>query len=118
VRSQRGAAYWELMRAKGELALRQHHCRKLSCLAECTVVARVLAFVGSEAHPSSMKHRCACGLEFVLNPREIPLSEDEDLVCDCGRRIKGTRSTRYFDYEPIRVSMNATALEPHKQGKR
>jgi hypothetical protein len=35
---------------------------------------------------SGMKHCCACGLEYLLNPKEIPLLEEEEFFCECGRR--------------------------------
>jgi hypothetical protein len=41
-------------------------------------------------------------MEYALNPKEIPLSEDEVILCEgCGHPISGLRSTRFFDYEPL-----------------
>jgi hypothetical protein len=50
-----------------------------------------------------MKHRCNCGVQYVIVPKEIPLAKNERLVCDdCGRELSGQWSSRYFDYEPFR----------------
>lgn len=48
-----------------------------------------------------MNYRCACGMEYVVAPKEIPLANDERLICNCGRELKGRWSSRNFDYEPI-----------------
>jgi hypothetical protein len=41
-------------------------------------------------------------MEYALTPKEIPLSEDEVILCEgCGLRISGLRSTQFFDYEPL-----------------
>jgi hypothetical protein len=57
-----------------------------------------------------MLHPCTCGLEFVIVPKEIPLSEPEALRCeDCGREIRGPRCTRYADYV-------AAARESRREG--
>jgi hypothetical protein len=52
---------------------------------------------------TSMRYSCRCGRPYLIQPKEIPLSADEDLFCVCGRRIKGERSTRYFDYEALPI---------------
>lgn len=49
-----------------------------------------------------MNYRCNCGKEFVVIPKEIPLTRDEQLICaDCGCELKGRWSSRNFDYEPL-----------------
>jgi hypothetical protein len=72
------------------------------------------------AHIRGMKHCCACGQEYVLNPKEIPLSADETIFCQgCGRIVRGQRSTRYFDYEPIPTPKEAAPLsEKHPKRPR
>jgi hypothetical protein len=56
--------------------------------------------------------RCTCGLEFVIVPKEIPLSEPEALRCeDCGREIRGPRCTRYADYVPLRKISPSSAAD-------
>lgn len=50
----------------------------------------------------TMKHICICGQVFSIVPKEIPLSADDLVVCDCcGLTVKGRWSTRFFDYEPV-----------------
>ncbi len=59
-----------------------------------------------------MEYICPCGKEYILNPKEIPLSADENVFCDnCGCIIKGLRSTRYFDYEPVGSCQDASAVK-------
>ena len=49
---------------------------------------------------STMNHRCGCGASYLVVPKEIPLAEDEFLICDaCGCSLKGRWSSRNFDYE-------------------
>jgi hypothetical protein len=56
-----------------------------------------------EKHNCLMLHGCTYGLEFVIVPKEIPLSEPEALRCeDCGREIRKPRCTLYADYVPAR----------------
>jgi hypothetical protein len=44
---------------------------------------------------------CICRMRYNVFPKEIPLPEDERIVCvKCRRELKGKRGTRYFDYEP------------------
>lgn len=61
-----------------------------------------------------MKYRCTCGMEYVVAPKEIPLTNDEQLICNCGCELKGRWSSRYFDYEPINLF---PAEGPCKQGR-
>jgi len=37
-------------------------------------------------HPygCSMNYRCTCGMDYVVVPKEIPLANDEQVICDCG----------------------------------
>lgn len=49
----------------------------------------------------AMKHRCPCGLKYLVTPKEIPLNENERIVCICGRDVKGRWSSKFFDYELI-----------------
>jgi hypothetical protein len=59
-----------------------------------------------------MLHTCTCGLEFVIVPKEIPLSGPEALCCeDCGREISGPRCTRYADYVPARGISPSSAAD-------
>ena len=55
-----------------------------------------------------MHFECGCGATYLVVPKEIPLSEDEVIVCECGRLIRAKRSTRYFDYEKDRVELGLT----------
>ncbi|SHN82339.1 hypothetical protein SAMN05444170_5083 [Bradyrhizobium erythrophlei] len=50
---------------------------------------------------SHMRFPCQCGVEYRIVPKEIPLTKDEVIVCECGRPIgnQGKYSTRYFDYQ-------------------
>jgi predicted SprT family Zn-dependent metalloprotease len=48
-----------------------------------------------------MNYRCQCGVDYVVSPKEIPLMEDERLLCDnCGHELKGRWGSRNFDYAP------------------
>ena len=50
---------------------------------------------------SQMRYQCPCGTEYRIVPKEIPLANDEVIICECGRPIgyKGKYGTRSFDYE-------------------
>jgi hypothetical protein len=54
-----------------------------------------------------MEHSCICGQVFSIVPKEIPLSADYLVVCDCcGLPVKGRWSTRFFDYEPVASALS------------
>jgi hypothetical protein len=51
-----------------------------------------------------MNYYCNCGMEYVVIPKEIPLTRDERLVCaNCGCELRGRWSSRNFDYEPLHL---------------
>lgn len=51
---------------------------------------------------TGMVHRCDCGTDHIVTPKEIPLANDEPCSCaSCGCELKGRWSSRYFDYEPL-----------------
>src|SRR5262245_61948261 len=63
----------------------------------------VRAFVRSNdttPYPADMSYRCYVGMEYVVTPKEIPLTKDEWLACEhCGCELKGKWSSRNFDYQ-------------------
>lgn len=53
---------------------------------------------------AGMIHRCDCGTDHAVIPKEIPLANDEPCICaGCGCELRGRRSSRYFDYEPLHL---------------
>jgi len=48
-----------------------------------------------------MLYRCPCGAEYWICPKEIPLTKEETIFCECGLLLAGRCSTRFFDYERI-----------------
>jgi hypothetical protein len=60
---------------------------------------------------AGMIHRCDCGTDHVVIPKEIPLANDEQCLCaSCGCEVRGRWSSRYFDYEPFHLLPEE---EPH-----
>jgi hypothetical protein len=67
-----------------------------------------------------MIHRCDCGTDHVVIPKEIPLASDEHCVCaDCGCELRGRWSSRNFDYAPLYASVEEDlgSIADHHAGR-
>lgn len=59
---------------------------------------------GERFSAGHMKHRCDCGMSYLVIPKEIPLAKGQQLTCDnCRSALHGRWSSRYFDYKPFRI---------------
>jgi hypothetical protein len=59
-----------------------------------------------------MNYRCTCGTDYVVVPKEIPLANDEQVICDCGCPLKLRWSSRNFDYQPVYRTPAKDARKP------